>query len=235
MKIKELGTDERPREKLLDKGAGALSNAELAAILIRTGSGGKNAVDIARMLLRHAGDSLVSLSYMPAARMCRVNGIGPDKAAAVAAAFELGRRCVCETSPVEKVSITDPAMIYRAMVHKMKGLKHEECWIFYLNRANYVIGKECVSTGGLDATVIDVKIIVRNALDIMASGMILVHNHPSGNPVPGHSDIRQTDILRKAAETFGISLLDHIIMADDRFYSFANERVEVMGDYKNPD
>ena len=229
MKIKELGQDDRPREKMLEKGAGALSNAELAAILIRTGSGKWNAVDIARMLLHSAGDSLLALSRMPVRQMCRISGIVPDKAAAVTAAFELGRRCFSEADTVEKVSITDPSMIYRTMVHRMRALRHEECWVIYLNRANYIIGKECVSTGGLDATVIDVRLVMKSALERLASGIILVHNHPSGNPQPGSSDIRQTGILRKAAETFGISLLDHIIIADDRFYSFANERVEVAG------
>lgn len=228
MKIKELGPDDRPREKLLGKGAGALSNAELVAILLRTGSGGDNAVDISRMLMKSAGDSLVELSCRTVSQMCRIRGIGPDKAASVAAAFELGRRCTAEGFSLEKVPVTSPLMIYRSMIHHMKSLKHEECWVVYLNRANYIISRECLSKGGLDATVIDVKFIIRNALELLSSGIILVHNHPSGNPHPGSSDIRQTAILKKAASTFGISLVDHIIISDDRFYSFANESVEVV-------
>lgn len=228
MKIKELGQDDRPRERLLGKGAGALSNAELTAILIRTGRGECNAVDISRKLLRSADDSLIALSRMTAQQMCRIDGIGPDKASAVVAAFELGRRCASEANAVDKIPITDPSMIYRSMLHRMRILRHEECWVIYLNRSNYIIHKECMSTGGVDATVIDVKMIIKTALEILASGIILVHNHPSGNPNPGQQDIVQTGKLRKAAETFGISLLDHIIIADDRFYSFANECVEVM-------
>lgn len=228
MKIKELGMDDRPREKMAEKGLGALSNAELIATMVRTGSRKDNAVDISRMLLRSAGDSLVTLSGMSVKQMCRTAGIGPGKAASVVAAFELGRRCAVESSTIDKVSITDPAMIYRHMLHLMKGLAHEECWVIYLNRANYILGKERLSSGGTSSTVIDVKMIIKNALEMLASGIILVHNHPSGNPQPGSCDIKQTGILKKAAETFDISLLDHIIIADDRFYSFAEERVEVM-------
>jgi DNA repair protein RadC len=228
MKIKELGMDDRPREKMAEKGLGALSNAELIATMVRTGSRKDNAVDISRMLLRSAGDSLVTLSGMSVKQMCRTAGIGPGKAASVVAAFELGRRCAVESSTIDKVSITDPAMIYRHMLHLMKGLAHEECWVIYLNRANYILGKERLSSGGTSSTVIDVKMIIKNALEMLASGIILVHNHPSGNPQPGACDIKQTGILKKAAETFDISLLDHIIIADDRFYSFAEERVEVM-------
>ena len=228
MKIKELGMDDRPREKMAEKGLGALSNAELIATMVRTGSRRDNAVDISRMLLRSAGDSLITLSGMSVKQMCRTAGIGPGKAASVVAAFELGRRCAVESSTIDKVSITDPAMIYRHMLHLMKGLAHEECWVIYLNRANYILGKERLSSGGTSSTVIDVKMIIKNALEMLASGIILVHNHPSGNPQPGSCDIKQTGILKKAAETFDISLLDHIIIADDRFYSFAEERVEVM-------
>ena len=228
MKIKELGMDDRPREKMAEKGLGALSNAELIATMVRTGSRKDNAVDISRMLLRSAGDSLVTLSGMSVKQMCRTAGIGPGKAASVVAAFELGRRCAVESSTIDKVSITDPAMIYRHMLHLMKGLAHEECWVIYLDRANYILGKERLSSGGTSSTVIDVKMIIKNALEMLASGIILVHNHPSGNPQPGACDIKQTGILKKAAETFDISLLDHIIIADDRFYSFAEERVEVM-------
>ena len=228
MKIKELGMDDRPREKMAEKGLGALSNAELIATMVRTGSRRDNAVDISRMLLRSAGDSLITLSGMSVKQMCRTAGVGPGKAASVAAAFELGRRCAVESSTIDKVSITEPAMIYRHMLHLMKGLAHEECWVIYLNRANYILGKERLSSGGTSSTVIDVKMIIKNALEMLASGIILVHNHPSGNPQPGACDIKQTGILKKAAETFDISLLDHIIIADDRFYSFAEERVEVM-------
>lgn len=227
MKIKDLGRDDRPREKLSEKGPSALSNAELLAVLLRTGSGKFNVVDTARMLLKSAGDSLLSLSTMDIRSLCKTCGVGPDKAAAVSAAFELGRRWEQESFGTERISITRPEMIFVMMLPLLRGLKHEECWVIFLNRANYVIGKERVSSGGLDSTVIDVKHIVRKSLDIMASGIILVHNHPSGNPRPGVNDVRCTEKLKKAADTFDISLVDHVIVADDSYYSFSDETVSI--------
>ncbi len=227
MKIKDLSLDDRPREKLLEKGPSALSNAELVAVLLRTGSGKYNVVETARMLLKSAGDSLLSLSSMDYRQLCRTCGVGPDKAAAVTAAFELGRRRERETSGTDKISITRPDMIYIMMLPLLRGLKHEECWVIFLNRANYVIGKERISYGGIDSTVIDVRHIVKKSLDLMASGIILVHNHPSGNPRPGVSDIRCTEMLKKAVDTFDISLVDHVIVSDDSYYSFSDEAVSV--------
>ena len=229
MKMKDLGTDDRPREKMVEKGVQALSNAELLAVLLRTGSGKFNVVDTARMLLKSAGDSLVALSYMGFSEMCRTCGVGRDKAAAVSAAFELGRRSVQEKFRVEKVPITRPEMIYLMMLPLLRGLKHEECWVVFLNRANYVIGREKISSGGLDSTVIDVRHILRKALELLASGLVLIHNHPSGNPRPGISDIRCTETLKKAVSAFDISLVDHIIVADDSYYSFSDESVSVPG------
>lgn len=228
MKIKELEADDRPREKMIGNGAGALSSAELMAVLLRTGSGRYNAVETARLLLKSAGGSLVTLAGMSLAQMCKTCGVGPGKAVAVAAAFELGKRYAAEKVRCERVSVTHPDMVYRMMWPLLKGLQHEECWVIYLNRANYVIAKERLSSGGLAATVIDVKLILKKALDILASGLIIVHNHPSGNPHPGKNDIACTEALKKAAGTMDITLYDHIIISDDRFFSFADERVEVM-------
>ena len=227
MKIKELCPDERPREKMMSKGAESLSNAELIAILLRTGTGGQNVVETARMLLSLAGGSLMTLSGMSADRMCAIGGIGRSKAVTVAAALELGKRCGTEDSTIEKVSVTGPDMIYRRILPRMKGLRHEECWIMYLNRANYVIGIEKASSGGLEATVVDVKMIVRAALEKLASGVVMIHNHPSGNPNPGTADIKMTERLKKALEMFEISLVDHIVVCDDMYYSFADEQVSL--------
>lgn len=229
MKIKELSPEDRPREKMLEKGAGSLSTAELIAILLRTGTGKSNAVDTARKLLNMAGGNLTGLYSLSVEKMCGITGIGQGKAITVAAAIELGRRFGAETSRIEKISVTSPDMIYRMMLPKMKGLGHEECWVVYLNRANYITGCEQASRGGLDATTVDIKIIVRKALEKLASGIILIHNHPSGNPMPGTADINMTGRLKKALETFDISLTDHIIVCDDRYYSFADERATVTG------
>jgi len=225
MKMKELCNDERPREKLIEKGAGALSNAELLAIMLHTGSGKNNAIDLAREMLVGAGGTLNSVSAMPLERLCGFNGIGPGKAATVVAAFELGRRAFAEQNPVSDKAISNPRDVFRLMIPHLKALDHEECWAVFLNRANLFIGKEMMSRGGLEATVMDSKTIVRRAIEKKASGVILVHNHPSGNARPGAADIRQTEILKKALSTCDISLIDHVVIASDSFYSFADEEL----------
>lgn len=225
MKMKDMSLDDRPREKMCAKGAAALSNAELIAILLRTGTGKNNAVETARLLLKMAEGKLRNLSSMPLDRICAVDGIGRSKAVAIAAAMELGKRSSEEESSIEKVSITSPEIAYRKMLPRLKGLHHEECWILYLNRANYVIGTERASSGGLDSTTVDVKMIARRALEKLASGIIMLHNHPSGNPMPGSADINLTGKLKKALDFFDISLVDHIVVCDDRYYSFADESV----------
>lgn len=225
----EMNPEERPREKLTAKGARALDTCELMAILLRTGTGKKNVLEAARDLLASAGNRLTTLADFSMEKMCEIKGIGTDKAATVAAAMELGKRFVYERNLEKRVSVTNARQIFDIMFPLLKGLSHEECWIFFLNRANYIIGKEMLSTGGMAATVLDVRIIIRKALEKKAHGIILVHNHPSGNPMPGTCDITQTKNLKKAAETFEISLVDHIVIAGDRYYSFADEEVRSMG------
>ena len=229
MKLKELNSDERPRERMIEKGASSLSNAELVAILLRTGTGRMNVVDVARELLKSAGNKLTAIMTMPQEKMCEIEGIGRSKAVTVAAAFELGRRCALESAVEHKDSITNPKAVYRIMIPELKSLDHEECWGLFLNRANYIIGREKLSSGGIDSTVIDTKTIARKALEKKATSMIIVHNHPSGNPTPGTSDIRETRRLKTALETLGISLTDHVIVSEDSFYSFADEQVTRCG------
>ena len=229
MKIKDLDRGERPRERLLATGAAGLSTTELLAILLRSGTRKKNVKETAEELFGAAGNSLTVLSGFSPEKMTETEGIGPDKAATVSAAMELGKRFMGEQHCTDRVSITGPKQIFEVMRPIMKGLDHEECWIFFLNRANYIIAKEMLSTGGMAATVLDVRIIIRKALEKKAHGIILVHNHPSGNPMPGTCDITQTKNLKKAAETFEISLVDHVVIAGDRYYSFADEEVRSMG------
>lgn len=226
MKIMELCVDERPREKMLDKGAATLSDAELLAILLRTGTGSKNAVDLARELL-HAGDGrLNGIASMPVEKLCSISGIGPSKAVTVAAAFELGRRSAAEPFVHDRTPVSSPRTVYRLMLPVLRGLDHEECWALFLNRANYLLGKERMSSGGMESTVLDVKSVLRRAIDRKASGVILVHNHPSGNALPGHADISRTDLLRNALKSCDIQLIDHVVIAEDSWYSFADETLE---------
>lgn len=123
--------------------------------------------------------------------------------------------------------MTDAEIVYRMMLPRLKGLDHEEFWVILLNRANYIIHKEMISLGGISSTVVDSKLVVRMALDKRASGLIMVHNHPSGNPRPGHNDLTETERMKKAANTFDIALLDHIIICDDCYFSFADDKVTV--------
>ena len=208
MKIKELCADERPREKMLARGAGALSNAELLAILVGSGTRNANALEVANRLLSKADGRL----------------------SAIAAALEIGKRCCLEDPGIDKVPVTAPGMVYSLMLPRLRGLAHEEFWVVFLNRANYVIHKEMISLGGMSGTVVDPKLVLKKALDRHASGIIMVHNHPSGNPRPGREDIVQTGLMKEAAGTFDISLVDHVIVCDDRYFSFSDDRVYIPGE-----
>ena len=226
MRLKELNHDERPREKMQEKGASALSNSELLAILLRTGTGSMNVLDVARELLKISEGKLTNIMNMSCESLCRIKGIGPSKAITLSAAFELGRRTALEPIIDCKTSISNPRAVFRIMLPLMRGLDHEECWCLFLNKANYLICKECLSSGGTDSTIFDIKAIIRKTLERRSCGIIIVHNHPSGNPMPGESDIKETRNLKKALDTCGIALIDHIIIAEDSFYSFADETID---------
>ena len=225
MKIKELCADERPREKMFSKGAGAMSNAELLAILIGSGTKNQNVLEVANRLLATVEGDLSRIAAMDPSEVMAMDGIGRVRYTSIAAALELGKRCCLEARGIEKVPVCSPSTAYRLMIPVMKGLKHEEFWLILLNRANYVLRKEMVSRGGISSTVVDSKLIVKRALDTHATGVILVHNHPSGNPRPGREDLVQTKDIKKALGTFDISLVDHIIVCDDSLFSFADEEV----------
>lgn len=228
MRIKELSYDDRPREKMLSKGPAALSNAELLAILIRTGDSQRNAVELSREIMSALDGSVSALASVSLESLCGIPGIGVGKALAISAAIELGRRFCADSGAPDKTPVTSPETVYRIMMAHLKGLDHEECWVLYLNRANYVIGKETLSTGGISSTTIDTKVLVRKALEKKASSLILIHNHPSGSPRPGADDIRVTRTIRRAVEPFDISLMDHIIFADDRYFSFSDEKMTIV-------
>ena len=210
---------------MMEYGAESLGTGELLAILLRSGTRGESAVDLAQRMLAMAEGSLVQLSRIPVDRLRAQRGLGGTKVLPVIAALELGRRFMAEESRQEKIPVIAPAQVYIMMKPELKGLETEECWVIYLNAAKYVISKECVSSGGLNATIMDCKMIVASALDRKAQALVLVHNHPSGNPRPGSEDIRQTAALRAALKPFSIELLDHVVFSDDSYYSFADETV----------
>jgi DNA repair protein RadC len=225
MKMKDICATERPREKMLVKGAAALSEAELLAVLLRSGTKEIGVVDLANRLLVLAEGSLVKLFTMSYADMKSVSGIGPEKACSVMAACELGRRFLEEEARISKTPLTTARRVYELMIPSMKGMGHEEFWVLFLNKNNRLLGKECLSSGGMDATVIDNRMVMQACLQRGATSILLVHNHPSGDPKPSHDDIKRTEALRKACSAFGVGLLDHVIVSDDCFWSFADDRL----------
>lgn len=227
MKIKDLNPDDRPRERLLQSGARSLSNSELIAILIGSGTGGKNVTEVARELLSLAEGSLTLLAAMPLERITVQKGIGPAKAIIIAAAMELGRRYLQETGSISDRPITSPELVAQLMLPILQNLRHEECWVLFLNGKSRLIGKEILSTGSLESTVLDTRKVLRRAIEKQSRHVILVHNHPGGSPEPSEADIRQTDILRKALAAVEITLTDHVVMGDRKFFSFAQDRFGV--------
>ena len=225
MRLKELCKDEMPREKMMSKGPDALSNAELLAILLRIGMDGKNVIDVARELLQSGDGSIGAISRMSIESLCKTGGIGPSKAIAIMAAFEIGKRAAIENASMTTEQISSPHKAFQIMYPAMMNLDHEECWVLFLNKVNRLISKEKMTIGGMDSTVIDNRTIIRKAFEKRASAIILIHNHPSGSALPSSSDINQTSSLNKALKTCDLSLIDHIIIGKDEYYSFADEQM----------
>jgi len=214
--------EERPREKVMANGVQYLSNAELLAILLGSGTRHMTAVELARQILKDAGDSLQELGRQGIGELVRIKGVGPAKATSILAAMELGRRRA-GVQHSDKVAVKSSETVYKLFHPLMGDLEHEEFWLLMLNRANRVLGKYKVSQGGLSGTVIDTRIILKKALDNLSSSIIVCHNHPSGNKQPSDADVKITRKLKKAAEMLEIKLLDHVIIADKSYFSFADE------------
>ena len=225
MKMKDLGRDDRPREKMMESGAQALSNAELLAVILRSGTREMNVVDLARNLLAEGGGTLTKLSRVPPEMLCWIKGVGPGKALSVLAALELGRRMMQENTASSGTMITSPVDIYHLMIPLMKGLEHEQCWAVWLGRGARVLGKEMLSEGDDGSTGLDASAVARKAVAAKARRVILVHNHPTGDPSPSPADLRLTAEIKKALQLFRIELTDHVIMADGAFFSYSRETV----------
>jgi DNA repair protein RadC len=220
--IKSWAEGDRPREKLLLKGKAALSDAELIAILIGSGTPKLTAVDVAKSILAAVNNDLNGLARLSVAELQKHRGIGAAKAIAIVSALELGRRRK-ETGASLKTRITSSQDIFDYIQPQLLDLPHEEFWIILLNRANEVIRKMPVSSGGVAGTVADPKIIFKHALDHLASSVILVHNHPSGNIKPSAADVALTRNMKQAGAWLDLPILDHIIFGQTRYYSFADE------------
>lgn len=207
---------------MLERGVDALTDAELLAILIRTGSSSASALDLARTLLEGAGNSLRGVSNYSIDSFTGIKGIGKAKALTLLAAFGAGRRSMLPGRDTNLV-ITDSRSAVNLMAPTLSHLDHEECWAIFLGRNNRVLSKERLSSGGVSATTFDVKMVVKRGVEKLASSIILIHNHPGGKASPGKNDIKITSELRNAASLLDIKLLDHIIVAGNRYYSFCEE------------
>lgn len=227
--IKEWPSEERPRERLVTSGPAALSPRELLALLIQSGTPatvhgpGRSALDVAGDLLRYfardGGSALRRLMRAPVAELCEVPGVGPAKAAKILAALDLGRRAA-EEDTANRDRIRTPAAVYRRMHLRMRDLPHEEFHVLLVNAQNEMLRDVQISRGTLDASLVHPREVFRPAIAEAAASIVLVHNHPSGDPTPSAEDRAVTRQLRAAGETLGIEVLDHVIVGDGRFISF---------------
>ena len=222
LNIKSWSPEDRPREKLLLKGISALSDAELIAILIGSGTANLSAVEVAKKILAHGAGGLNDLAKLSVKDLMKVKGIGEAKAITIVAALELGRRRK-ETDLDEKPKISSSKDAFDLLKGDLMDLPHEEFWVLLLNRANRVIKKKRISEGGVSGTVADPKIIFKMALEELASGVIVAHNHPSGNLTASQSDLDLTKKLKEAGKFLEVQLLDHVIVAGQKYFSFADE------------
>ncbi len=224
LSIRNWSVEDRPREKMMTKGIQSLSDSELIALLIGSGTRKVSAVELARQVLNRAGNSLDKLGKFSISDLKKLKGIGEARATAIVAALELGRRRKL-TDPPEADKITGSTDVYNLISPVLSDLSHEEFWILILNRSNRVIEKRRISQGGITGTVTDIRMILKMALDNLATSLILCHNHPSGNLQPSEADISVTRRLKESASLMDITLLDHIIVAGKKYFSFADDNL----------
>ena len=222
-RISEWSEEDRPREKLMLKGKEALSNAELIAILIGSGSRNESAVALSKRILSSV-DSLNALGKMSVSQLVNFKGIGEAKAITIIAALELGRRRRAEDA-VDLIKVTSSKKIFEMMQPIIGELAHEEFWVLFLNNSNKIISKSQLSKGGMTGTIVDVRLVFKLALENGATGLILCHNHPSGNLEPSKADKEITKKLKAAGESLDVKVLDHLIITETKYYSFVDEGI----------
>jgi len=220
--IKNWSQDDRPREKLRDKGSRVLSDAELLAILIGSGTVQESAVELSKRILSSVGHNLQNLGKLSIAQLLNIKGIGEAKAIKIKAAMELSRRRR-ESNPTQLDKINTSLSAFEIMQPLLGHLSHEEFWVLYLNRSNKIVAKTQLSKGGMTSTIVDVRIILKQALEHSATAILLAHNHPSGMLKPSVSDKQLTQKLKLASESLDIKVLDHIIVTEKSYFSFADE------------
>jgi DNA repair protein RadC len=215
--------DDRPREKLMLKGKSVLSDAELIAILIGSGSRSESAVDLSKRILASA-DNLNVLGKMSISQLMNFRGIGEAKAITIIAALELGRRRRAEDA-VELIKITSSKRVFEIMQPIIGELPHEEFWVLFLNNSNKVISKSQLSKGGMTGTIVDVRLVFKLALESGATALILCHNHPSGNLQPSDADRKITKKIKLAGDSLDVKVLDHLIITETNYYSFVDQGI----------
>ncbi|AEW87037.1 JAB domain-containing protein [Flavobacterium columnare NBRC 100251 = ATCC 23463] len=224
MPIKQWAKDDRPREKFLTKGKIALSDSELLAILIGSGSRNESAVQLCQRILASANNNLNQLGKFSIQQLIEFKGVGQAKALSIAAALELGRRRK-EESMGEFLKITSSAQVYSLMQPIVGELPHEEFWVLFLNNSNKLIYKTQISKGGITGTLVDTRLVYKLAFEYFATGIILLHNHPSGKLSPSSADIKLTEKIIEAGKHLDILVLDHLIITEKAYFSFADENL----------
>jgi DNA repair protein RadC len=216
--------DDKPREKLMLKGKSVLSDAELIAILIGSGSRNESAVDLSKKILKSVDNNLNALGKLSIGQLILFKGIGEAKAISIIAAMELGRRRRAEEGIV-LTKVTSSKVIFEIMQPIIGELPHEEFWIVYLNNSNKILSKAQLSKGGITGTLVDIRIVFKSALEMGATSLILCHNHPSGTLVPSDADKQITKKLKLAGDSLEIKVLDHLIITETNYFSFADEGI----------
>lgn len=216
--------DDKPREKLMLKGKSVLSDAELIAILIGSGSRSESAVALSKRILASVDNNLHALGKLSLSQLMNFKGVGEAKAISIIAALELGRRRRTQDA-VELKKVTSSKIIFEIMQPIIGELPHEEFWIIYLNNSNKVISKSQLSKGGITGTLVDIRIVFKTALEMGATGLILCHNHPSGTLIPSDADKQITAKLKLAGDSLEIKVLDHLIVTEKSYFSFVDEGI----------
>ena len=220
--IKNWAEDDRPREKLLLKGRGSLSDSELLAIIMGSGSRDESAVELAKRILSSVENNWNNLSTLSVKDLCKFKGIGEAKAISIITALEIGRRRAAQ-GLTEKPKITSSHDAFVLLQSWIGDSKVEEFWVLFLNQGNLIVRKEQISKGGISHTAVDIRVILKLALEEMATGIILAHNHPSGNLKPSEADKQITKKIKDAGKTMDIEVLDHLIITQKTYFSFADE------------
>ena len=220
--IKNWAEDDRPREKMLSKGQRILSDSELLAIIMGSGSREESAVELAKRILNSVGNNWNNLSQLTVKDLCKFKGVGEAKAISIITALEIGKRRAAQDFPERpKISTSKDCFL---LLHNLIGdAPIEEFWVLYLNQGNFVVKKEQISKGGISQTSVDVRIIMKIALEERATAIVIAHNHPSGSLKPSTADIEITQKIKEAGKILDIQLLDHLILTQKAYFSFADE------------